>query len=160
MADLGLDASPLPVEIIDDSTGNELTINADGSINVVPGSINVSRVQKTGRITTSATTADQVVLTYTVTASKTFFLEYLELNAFEATIPGNANPIDLGSISLEVVAGTKVITDELFHPPNKCWAISFSTDMPIAAGTVVRVVVTPALLTNTVWIANFGGIEK
>jgi hypothetical protein len=37
MADLGLDDSPTPVEIIDDSNGNELTIEADGSITVGAG---------------------------------------------------------------------------------------------------------------------------
>lgn len=32
MADLGLDASPTPVEIVDDSNGNELGINSDKSL--------------------------------------------------------------------------------------------------------------------------------
>jgi hypothetical protein len=136
-----------------------LLVNADGSLNVVVlGSPATSAtVAKTGTLVTTATTADQVLLTYTVTAGKKFYLEYAQVDARITSMPGNANPIWLGTVSLETPSGTKIITVDRFHPPTNSAPFGFS--LPIAAGTVVRLVVTPAAATNYTWLGNFGGYE-
>lgn len=117
-------------------------------------------VMKTGKLVTTAVTADQVVLTYTVTAGKTLYLKYLHIAGYLATFPGNANPIQLGSPSLEIVAGTKVITTDLMQPPGGDFNIEWSEPTPVASATVIRVVTTPAAVTSTTWRANFGGFER
>lgn len=125
------------------------------------GSIGKTNVLKTGTLTTSATTADQVVLTYTVTALKTFFLQYLHLCGSLTAISATASI--LGTMSLETPSGTKVFTTRFTNPtislPDEL-VLDFQEAIPVAAGVVVRVVVTPAAATGMTWIANFGGYEK
>jgi hypothetical protein len=116
-------------------------------------------VLKTGTLATTAVTANQVVLTYTVTAGKTLYLEYLHMDGFETTLPGNANPIALGTITLQV-AGVASISVDYFHPPDKALLFPFGEPLPVAAGVVIRVVVTPAITTSITWRANFGGYER
>jgi hypothetical protein len=120
-----------------------------------------TNVLKTGTITTVAVTADQVVLTYTVTAGKTFYLCYLVMYGRLTAVSATASII--GAISLESPAGTKLITfDDVnpttsepdFHP------LMFGEPIPIAAGVVIRIVVTPAAATSMLWRGNFGGYEK
>lgn len=120
-----------------------------------------TNVLKTGSLVTTAVTADQVVLTYTVTALKTFYLTHLIMYGRLTVISATASI--LGVISLETPSGTKAITlddtnpttsEVEFHP------IVFSEPIPIAAGVVIRVVVTPAAATSRTWRANFGGYEK
>jgi len=114
----------------------------------------------TGTVVTTTTTADQVVLTYTVTAAKTFFLTYIAVNAYRTTLPGNVNPLFLGNISLESPAGTKLLTWPMFHAPdNGGFVLPIDEDFWILASTVVRIVVTPSAATSTTWRANFGGYE-
>jgi hypothetical protein len=117
-------------------------------------------VMKTGTLTTAAVTANQIVLAYTVTVLKIFYLEYVHMDGFETTLPGNSNPISLGTISLELPSGNKVISVDYFHPPNKAAVFTFAEPVPVLAGTVIRVVVTPIIATSIIWRANFGGYEK
>lgn len=160
MADMPLDES-MEVIIRDSTTSNnELKINADGSINViVPSTIPPAgtAVFKTGSLVTTTTTADQVVLTYTVTSGKTFYLQYVLMNGYRTSLPGNVNPIRLGAMSLEVPSGTKVITIDRFHAPSNDSPFNFN--LPISSGTAIRVVVTPGASNSTTWRANFGGYE-
>lgn len=115
---------------------------------------------KTGTLVTTTTTANQVILTYTVTAAKTLFMTYLAVNAYRTTMPGNVNPIFIGKVSLETPANTKLITWPMFHAPdNGGFVLPMDEDFWILAGTVVRVVVTPTAVTSTTWVANFGGYE-
>jgi len=124
-------------------------------------SLNKTTVMKTGTLTTTAITVDQVVLTYTVTAAKTFFLQYITMNGSQ-TAPAGAGVV-AGTISLETPSGTKVISQRCFggntFTPNGI-DLSLAEPLPIAAGTVVRVVVTPASTTSFTWNASFGGYEK
>lgn len=138
----------------------DLTYNAESVPVTLGGTDGKTNVLKTGTLVTTAVTAGQVVLTYTVTAAKTFFLEYMEWEAYLTNLPGNANPIALGAISLETPSGTKCITSQLFHPPTSGVVFTFAEPVPIAAGVVVRVVVTPATATSMTWGANFGGYER
>jgi hypothetical protein len=114
-------------------------------------------VFKTGSLITTATTADQVVLTYTVTSGKIFYLQYVQMNGYRTSLPGNVNPIFLGSMSAETPSGTKIITVDRFHAPSNDSPVALN--VPIPAGTVIRVVVTPSAATSTTWRANFGGYE-
>lgn len=144
-----------------DSTGklniNSISSTVNASLGNTTGKTNVLT---TGSVVTTTTTANQVVLTYTVTALKTFYLEYVTFQAYRTTLPGNVNPLLLGTISLETPSGTKVITFDLFHMMINPNVVQFTEPIPIAAGVVVRVVVTPSAVTSTTWRANFGGYEK
>lgn len=118
-----------------------------------------TNVLKTGNLVTTATTADQVILTYTVTTGKTFYLEYLSVDCRLTTFATTATWF--GAASLESPAGTKLITNDL----SGAGAVTrnpyvFSEPIPIASGTVIRVVCTPGATTSYTWKANFGGYEK
>lgn len=122
-----------------------------------------SAVLKTGTLVTTATTIDQIVLTYTVTALKTFYLEYLDL--FGRLTAVSATASILGTISVETPSGTKVFTASLVNPTtsdsgSQRAAVPLVEPIPIPAGAVIRVVVTPAAVTSMTWLANFGGYEK
>jgi hypothetical protein len=116
-------------------------------------------VMKTGNLVTTAVTADQVVLTYTVTAGKTFYLQYLRVDTRLTTFATTATYF--GATSLENPAATKLLTQMQAGagitdmPP-----LGFAEPIPIAAGTVIRVVCTPSSTTSYTWQANFGGYEK
>jgi hypothetical protein len=116
---------------------------------------------KTNNLVTTAATADQVVLTYTVTANKTLYLEYLELEG-RLTVAAATATI-LGDVSIETPSGTKVITTTMVNPttsaPDKV-VIPFGEPIPISSGVVIRVVVTPTAVTSMTWKASFGGYEK
>src|SRR5262245_3859031 len=115
---------------------------------------------KTGSLVTTATTADQVILTFTVTSGKTFYLQYVNVTARLTTFAATAT--NFGNASLESPASTKLATAIIanagvINPP---YAIEFPEPIPIAAGTVVRVVCTPATTTSYTWQASFGGYER
>lgn len=129
------------------------------SVASLGNSLGKALVMKTGTLATSATTADQVCLTYTVTAGKTLYVEYVAANARLTTFAATATLF--GEASLESPAATKLLTTMLAGPgigDRDC--LPFVEPQPIAAGTVVRVVVTPAASTAMTWRCNFGGYEK
>jgi hypothetical protein len=144
-------ASSIPVTIASDQSTVITTLG-----NVTGKAI----VLKTSTLTTVATTADQVVLTYTVTAGKTFYLQYFDLHAHITALPGNNNPVLMGTASLETPSGTKIYTKDFIHSIYDAPGHNFAEPLPIAAGTVIRVVCTPAATSSTLWRANFGGYEK
>jgi hypothetical protein len=118
-----------------------------------------ANVMKTGTLASSATTADQVILTYTVTAGKTLYLEYVDFWARLTTFAATATLF--GSVSIESPAGTKLYTMDIAHAGNNGnYLLNFTEPIAIAAGVVVRVVCTPAAATAFTWRANFGGYEK
>lgn len=126
-----------------------------------PVSAGGTNVLKTGTLTTTAVTADQIVLTYTVTAAKTFFLTYIIMYGRLTVLAATATI--LGAISLETPSGTKVLTLDDVNPTTselEFNPIILPVPIPVAAGVVVRVVVTPAAATSMLWRANFGGYEK
>jgi hypothetical protein len=122
--------------------------------------LNKANVNKTGTLTTVAITADQIVLTYTVTAGKTLYLQYFDIHSHLTALPGNNNPILLGTASLETPSGTKVYTKDFIHNIYDGLGHNFAEPIPVAAGTVIRVVCTPGATSSTLWRANFGGYEK
>jgi hypothetical protein len=130
----------------------------DIDIKSLPELAVASKVMKTGSLVTTTTTADQVVLTYTVTAGKTFYLTYLRVDTRLTTFATTATYF--GMASLESPAGTKLITQMqagagiTLIPP-----YIFVKAVPFAGGTVIRVVCTPSSTTSYTWQANFGGYE-
>jgi len=120
-----------------------------------------TNILKTGTLTTTAVTADQVVLTYTVTSGKTLYLQYVVMYGRLTAVSATASI--LGAISLETPSGTKVITFDDMNPTTSELEFNplvFNEPIPIAASTVVRIVVTPAATTSMLWRGNFGGYEK
>jgi hypothetical protein len=120
-----------------------------------------TNVLKTGSLVTTAVTVDQVVLTYTVTAGKTFYVKYIDMSGAQTTPAGGTSTI-LGTISMETPSGTKTITRRFIGGggvPTDHVTIPFDDSIPVAGGVVIRVVVTPSSTTSMTWIANFGGYE-
>lgn len=116
-------------------------------------------VMVTASKVTTATTADQVILTYTVTAGKTFYLQYLDIDARLTTFATTATYFGLAS--LESPSGTKLISQMkagagITVDPH----YEFPEPVPVAAGTAIRVVTTPSAVTSYTWQASFGGYEK
>lgn len=118
-----------------------------------------TNVMQTGTLVTTAVTADQVVKTYTVTAGKTLFLLYVSVNGRLTTFAATAT--NFGECSLESPAGTKLLTTMLAGSGiGDRDYLPFNEGVPIAAGTVVRLVCTPTAVTSMTWRGNFGGYEK
>lgn len=127
---------------------------------VTPGtSLGKTNVGKPGTLATTAVTADQVVVTYTVTAGKTFYMTYFACNSRLTTFAATATLF--GTCSLESPAGTKLLTTMLAGTGigDRDWVLP-SEPMAIAGGTVIRVVTTPAATTAMTWQGNIGGYEK
>lgn len=113
---------------------------------------------QTGLLTTTATTANQEVLSYTVPADKTLFLKWFKVNVRSTSPPGNPNPVVFGEWSLETPSGTKCFTmDPIGNVSPHPMGLDLSEPWEIPAGQVVRVVCTPAAATSFRWRANFGG---
>jgi len=115
-------------------------------------------IGKTGTLVTTATTADQVILTYTVTGGKTFYLEGFDW-AVGATALAHADT-DFGNISLETPSGTKIQTWFARGAGRDSFVRSVPEPLPIASGTVIRLVVTPSSTTSFTWVGNLIGYEK
>lgn len=117
-------------------------------------------VMKSAQLTTTAVTANQIVLTYIVTALKTLFLQYIDLQARLTAASATASV--LGTITV-TVAGVVVYTAEFCNPTSgatETHSLAFSEPIPLAAGVVISVLVTPAAATSMRWTGNFGGFEK
>lgn len=115
----------------------------------------------TGNLVTTAVTADQVIVTYTVTAGKTFYLQGALITARLTTFAATATLF--GACSIETPAATKKITLDaagsgIVAPP--IWIGWGGEPQPIAAGTVIRVVCTPGAVTSYTWKAALYGYEK
>ncbi len=117
-------------------------------------------VGKTGTLATTATTADQVVITYTVTAGKTFYLE--SVNGFARLTTMAATATNFGTLSFETPSGTKVATINLAGGAGASqWGeFDFAEPIPIASGVVVRLVCTPSAATAFTFTGNMIGYER
>jgi hypothetical protein len=68
----------------------------------------------------------------------------------------------LGTISIETPLGTKFLTKRWLGGSSldpSAFTLAPTIPIPIAAGTVIRFVCTPAAATSTTWVVNFGGYE-
>lgn len=165
--DAQLRATPLPVsgtlsvsnmvaQGITDAQIRATALPVVGSLGTATGK---TVTMKTGNLVTTAVTADQVVLTYTVTSGKTFYMQYLLVSSRLTTFATTAT--FFGALSLENPAATKLITIDLVGAGGVTNPeLEFAEPIPFAAGTVVRVVCTPSAVTSFTWKAAFGGYEK
>lgn len=145
--------------------------NADGSINstlVSGGSVSLgtatgkTAVLKTGQLTTTTITANQTVLTYTVTAGKTFYLEYVSFSGRLTAVSATASILGTAIIQ---VAGVTAYTETFVNPTtsdsgSQRVVLMFTEPIPISSATIISVLTTPAATTSMLWTANFGGYEK
>ena len=119
-------------------------------------------VFKTGTLASSATTADQVILSYEVSPAKAFTLEYLEIDVMLTTFAATATYF--GTVSLETPSGTKLLTwrpagsgmaeSGVYEPAEPLTIVGNSNGQ-----TIVRVVCTPSASTAFTWTANMVGYE-
>jgi hypothetical protein len=158
LTDTELRSTPVPVSgTLTVNTGLTDTQLRATPIPVSQSPLSVTKVMQTGSLVTTAVTANQVILTYTVTTGKTLYLQYLKIDTRLTTFAATAT--NFGFASLESPAGTKLITQMqsgagiTLHPP-----YTFD-NIPIPSGTVIRVVCTPAATTSYTWQVNFGGYE-
>jgi len=115
-------------------------------------------IGKTGTLVTTAVTADQVILTYTVTGGKTLYLEGFDWQVARTTLDSTND--EFGNISLETPSGAKIQTWNARGAGKDSFNRSITEPLPIAAGTVIRFVVTPTVTNSTTWVANLLGWEK
>jgi hypothetical protein len=117
-------------------------------------------VMVNGTLASSAATADQIILTYTVSAGMTLYLSYFEANVRLTTFATTAT--NFGALSLAVngikkltftvLAGQGVLASPMYA--------EFPDALPLQAGDVVTAVCTPSGVTPFTWEANIGGFEK
>lgn len=115
-----------------------------------------NHVSTTGTLTTTATTANQVVVTYTVPGGKDFLYCGHNLGKDQAV-----NAIDFAPARLRV-GGTQIMAYSSAGSTDRCWAPP-SPAMPIkiaTAGQVVEIVITPSGSTSTVWRGVLLGILR
>ncbi len=165
---VGLNGDSLPiggtmsVQIADKTnTGQLLAVNSDGSL-LMNTAVTKTAILKTGSLTTTSITAGQTILTYTVTAGKVFYLDYLDIQSRLTAISATASI--LGTVTLSV-GGVAAYTSSFVNPTtsdagSQAVRISFSEPIPINAGTVIALTVTPNAVTSMLWIGNFGGFER
>ncbi len=115
---------------------------------------------KTGTsLVTSAITPNQIILTYTVTAGKTFYLEYADVLVRLTTFAATAT--NFGFATLQIPSSVNLCNAMLAGTGiSQLYSLTLSEPMPFAAGTVIQWVCTPGSATSMTWQANFGGYEK
>jgi hypothetical protein len=152
----------MSVQIADKTNAAQLlAIGSDGSL-LVNTSVSKIPVLKTGNLTSTSQTANQTILTYTVTAGKTFYLSYLDIQG-RLTAP-SATASVLGAVSF-LIGGVPSYACSFVNPTtgdagSQSVRITFSEPIPIPSGTVLTVAVTPNANTSMLWSANFGGFER
>lgn len=119
-----------------------------------------SNACKSGTLASTANTANQVIATYTVTAGKTLFLQYLCANVRLTTFAATATNFgtvsllvnDVATLTWTVVAGPGVLNSPLY--------MELPLTIPFQVGTVLKVVCTPSAATAFTWDASLCGIEQ
>lgn len=145
----------LPVAALSDQNVSYLS-GVNASLGIAAGK---TIALKTGTLTSTATTADQVLLTYTVTSGKTFYVSYFDFTTRLTTYAATAT--NFGNCSLESPAGTKLYTQMVTNAgASVVVSERVAEPIPIASGVVVRLVCTPSAVTSFTWVGNFGGYEK
>ena len=145
------------------TSSGDLGVASQSSAGVSIGSVvNKAVVMQTGTLVTTAVTANQIILTYTVTAGKNLFIEYIDIQS-RFTVPSAVASL-LGPVIMQMngitVYTTGFVNPTTFDSGSQTVRLSFSEPIPLAAGLVIRFLVTPAAATSMTWIANFAGYEK
>lgn len=141
------------------ASSQPVVIASDQALSVGLGvSSGKTTIGKTATLVTSSNSNDQVILTYTVTAGKTFYLEGFDWKTAKTTVDTTA--ATYGTISLETPSGTKIQTWIARDAGTDSFARFFAEPLPIPAGAIIRFVVTPANNTSYTWVTNLIGYEK
>ena len=124
--------------------------------------VGILRLQAEEDVKTTAVTANQTVLSYTVTAGKALFLEYIDLQARLTAISATASI--LGTFIIQI-GGVTVYTGTFVNPTtsdqgSQAIRLMIPEPIPVSAGVVIAFLTTPAAATSMLWTANFGGYEK
>ena len=166
-----IDTAGFPAIVINPATFTSGTLNytydlgvgankscGSGAQAVSLGNNNKTAVQKAGNISTTAVTANQTILTYTVTSGKTLYLEYFDCSA--NTEAAAVTAAAFGSCSLSI--GGTVMYTQYYHGSGSSgpFPVTLTEPIPIASGTVISLITTPAAVTAFFWYANFGGYER
>lgn len=115
-------------------------------------------VGKTGLLVSTSVLADQIILTYTVTLGKTFYLEGFDWSVGKTGIDHADS--DYGLVSLENPLGLKLQTWFARGAGTASFSRSLPEPLPIPSGTVIRLVVTPSIANSLTWLGNLIGYEK
>lgn len=140
----------------------KLAVASDGSIAISIASALKTAVLKTGQLVTTAVTVNQSILSYTVTVGKTLFLEYIDMQGRLTAVSATASV--LGTVVVQI-GGVTVFTGTFVNPTtsdagSQSIRLMLGEPIPLPAGSVVTVLVTPAAVTSMTWTANLGGYEK
>ena len=143
------------------NTAQLLAVESDGSILVNTG-VTKTLVMKTGSLVSTSVTANQGILGYTVTAGKTFYLIYIDLQG-RFTAPSGTSSV-LGTVVFSI-GGVNVYQASFVNPTtgdsgSQAVRLMFSEPLPVAAGVALLAAASPAAATSMTWIANFGGYER
>lgn len=135
-------------------------INTEIGIVSLGSSSGKTNVGATGTLASTAATADQVVVTYTVTAGKTLHITGFDLTARLTAFAATAT--DFGDFSLETPSGTKLYTQRAAGQGIVASPLGalFAEPISVPAGTVVRIVCTPSGVTPFTWRGNILGYER
>lgn len=142
----------------DGTNARNVLTDTTGVVQTSLGNTNKTIKMSSAQLTTTTTTANQVIVTYTVTAGKTFYLQYFDCEVHLTS--GAATATSFGNCTLQI-NGANVYT--MMAQGNGQLSIqsqSLSEPLPVAAGQVVQWVTTPSAVTSFGWNANFGGYEK
>jgi hypothetical protein len=155
-------ATPARSMVIAGSDGTNtrtLSTNTNGDLNASLGNTaGKTVVMKAGNIQTTATTSNQVILTYTVTAAKTFYLQYFDCTAETNAAAATASQFGTCSLSIN---GTIVYTSyQKGSGESNTATVYLAEPIPVAAGQIILWETTPAAATAYNWYTNFGGYEK
>ena len=132
-----------------------------GTITALP-STTATNGWSTGTLSTSTTTADQTIVSYTVPNGKTLLLNGADVSCIATGILGNILALvtvqNLGLTSL-VIDGTKIWTGQLAGlTQDRDRTQSVANPIPVPAGLIVKIVCTPGITTLLRWIGNIEGV--
>lgn len=118
-----------------------------------------SNVYKSGTLASTAATANQVIVTYTVTTGKSLFLTAISANVRLTTAA--ATPAAFGTASFQV-NGVSVVTFTAVAGAGVAQIINLGPCQPLAfaSGDVVQLVCTPSATTPFTWDGAFIGFEQ
>lgn len=112
-----------------------------------------------GNLVTSTATSNQIIVTYTVTTGKTFYIEEADCGVILDSAA--ATQTQFGTCSLTINGA--VVWSQYMKGPGACsfqQPLIYSEPIFAASTQVVQWVTTPASTGNFLWTANFGGYEK
>jgi hypothetical protein len=118
----------------------------------------------TGVITTTSTSADQVILSYTVPTGKSFWIAGYTINNGETTVRGNPVKIGRNTITTEP-SGPGSVDGNIFRVSNMAASTFRDEHFGIPrrvgnSGDVIKLTVTPSGGTTTVWRASIDFILR